>query len=72
MLIDKFLEHPNEKGENYFQHLKEAFFISFLLIISSIACLIHGFLPFTFKNVATNVAKHILKKRALSTHKEQK
>ena len=58
-LIDKFLEHPREQKETYFEHLKHAFKCGVLLGIASIACLIHSLIPFAFKKTATNISKSV-------------
>jgi len=62
-LIEKFLEHPNEQGETYLEHLYHAFRCGLLLSIASIACIIHSFIPFAFKNTATSIIRNILYQR---------
>ncbi len=49
-----FTEHPNSVDETYFEHLWFAGICSLRLILAGCACLIHSFLPFLFKKVASN------------------
>jgi len=56
------MSHLKEVNENYFKHMFEAMLISFILIISSVTCLIHSLLPFLFKSTASNNIKNILKR----------
>jgi hypothetical protein len=67
-LLDKFLEHPIEQDETYFEHFSHAFRCGLLLSIASIACFAHSLIPFIFKKTATNIAKSVISKRC----KEQK
>jgi len=62
-LLEKFLEHPHEQGETYLEHLYHAFRCGLLLSIASIACIIHSFIPFAFKNTATSIIRNILYQR---------
>ena len=62
-VVDIFCEHPHEQGETYFVHLKHASQCSVMLSVAAGACLIHAFLPFMFKDLATSIAKGVLNKR---------
>jgi hypothetical protein len=62
-LIEKFLEHPREQGKTYLEHLYHALRCGLLLSIASIACIIHSFIPFIFKNTATGIIHNILYQR---------
>ena len=53
-----FTEHPNEVGENYFQHMGHAIGFCLLLLSLSFKALVHAFFPFWYK---TTVSDRILK-----------
>jgi hypothetical protein len=48
-----FTEHPASVGETYFQHVRSAWGFAATLLIASLACLIHGALPFLFARTAS-------------------
>ena len=48
MLKSAFTDHPTSVGETYGQHMGMAFSFSARMFVASVACLIHGFLPFLF------------------------
>lgn len=50
-----FTKHPHSIGESYFQHLKFATQFGLSMLIGGIACLIHAFLPFLFKNTGSDL-----------------
>jgi hypothetical protein len=41
-----FTEHPNSVGETYLEHTGVAWRFGFKLLLASLACFIHGLLPF--------------------------
>ena len=43
-----FTEHPASVGENYFQHFVSAWSFAFRMAGGTVACLVHGLLPFLF------------------------
>lgn len=43
-----FTEHPESVGESYFQHMGMAFGFGGRMVLTGLACLVHGFLPFLF------------------------
>lgn len=43
-----FTEHPDSVGENYVQHMGSAFSFALTMLIGSLACFVHGVLPFLF------------------------
>ncbi len=45
-LFSAFTKHPASVGESYFQHMGMAFSFALPLLVSGIACLIHGVFPF--------------------------
>ena len=53
-----FTEHPNEVGENYFQHMGHAIVFCLLLLSLSFKALVHAIFPFWYK---TAVSDRILK-----------
>jgi Family of unknown function (DUF6356) len=48
MLKSAFTDHPASVGETYGQHMGVAFSFAGRMFLASLACLIHGFLPFLF------------------------
>ena len=53
-----FTKHPNDVGENYFQHMFHALRYCFLLFSLSFKALIHAIFPFCYE---TAVSDKILK-----------
>lgn len=43
-----FTSHPNSVGESYLEHMSMAFGFGARLVVSGIACLLHGIFPFLF------------------------
>lgn len=41
-----FTKHPEAVGETYFQHMGVAFSFGAKMVLSGLACLIHGIFPF--------------------------
>lgn len=41
-----FTSHPHKTGETYFQHLFFTFKIAFYLLLTALAAITHGLLPF--------------------------
>ena len=54
------MKHLDECGEGYFKHMFEAWRIVSVLLISSIACLIHSLFPFVFQKTASTMIRNIL------------
>lgn len=54
------MKHLKNVNESYFKHMKEALFIVFILIVSSIACFVHAIFPFLFTTTASKNIKFIL------------
>jgi len=53
-LFDRwFLAHPRSIGTTYFGHMLGAFAISGRMFATSLACLIHAFVPGLFEKAAT-------------------
>jgi len=68
-LIDRFLDHPREQEETYFEHFIHAFRCGLLLSVAGIACFAHSLFPFIFKKTATNIAKSVINKRCKEQNK---
>lgn len=43
-----FTDHPATVGETYFEHMAMAFGFGSRLVLSGLACLLHGIFPFLF------------------------
>jgi len=56
-LMNFFTEHPESVGETYLEHFFVAIRFSFKLFLSSIAALIHAFIPALFKKTASRQIK---------------
>jgi len=56
-LMNFFTEHPESVGETYFEHFFVAIRFSCKLFLSSIAALIHAFIPALFKKTASTQIK---------------
>lgn len=54
-----FTQHPNSVGETYFQHLRTAFSFSSALAAASMACLLHGVLPFLFTKTGSRIINQL-------------
>ncbi len=48
MLRSLFTAHPASVEETYAEHMGVAFGFSLRMFLGSLACLVHGFLPFLF------------------------
>ena len=48
MADNPFTKHPNEVGESYGRHFRQAAFYGVRMIGGGIACLIHAVFPFLF------------------------
>ncbi len=54
MLKSAFTDHPASVGETYGQHMGMAFSFAGRMFLASVACLIHGFLPFLFARTGSS------------------
>lgn len=43
-----FTEHPESVGESYLEHMGMAFGFGGRMVLTGLACLVHGILPFAF------------------------
>lgn len=49
------ITHLTDAKESYFQHMKNSLYISYLLLIGSMAAAIHAVLPWIFYKTASNI-----------------
>jgi hypothetical protein len=54
MLRSPFTEHPASVDETYIEHMGVAFSFALRMFLSSLACLVHAFLPFLFVKTGSN------------------
>lgn len=48
-----FTEHPASVGETYAQHMRSAFGFAATMFVASLACFVHGLLPWTFRTTGS-------------------
>ena len=48
MIKQAFTEHPASVGESYVEHMGMAFGFGGKMVVSGLACLLHGIFPFLF------------------------
>ena len=48
MIKRAFTEHPASVGESYLEHMGMAFGFGAKMVVSGLACLLHGLFPFLF------------------------
>jgi len=53
------MNHLEDVGMTYFQHMRHALYISFLLAVASFCCVTHAACPFIFKQTASCIIKHL-------------
>ncbi|MDT9598671.1 DUF6356 family protein [Sphingosinicella rhizophila] len=68
-----FTSHPASVGETYFEHMHMAFGFGATMIVSGIACLIHGLVPAwcvtTGSKAVTRLhSRMVLKRRSKPAH----
>ncbi len=52
-MIKDSQEHLNEVNETYFQHMRVAFKIGFIMLVTGVFCLVHGLIPSLFKKTGS-------------------
>lgn len=67
--MNPFTQHPKEVGLNYFTHMLFAFSVVGKLVLGTIACFIHAFLPFLFTHTTSGIVKNLHSK---IEHRKQK
>ena len=55
------MTHLEEAGETYFEHMRHAMGISFLLLTAGTKCLIHSIVPDLFKTAVSSKLDNINK-----------
>lgn len=59
-----FTDHPNSVGETYGEHMATAFGFGGRMVVSGLACIVHGIFPFWFNGTGSR-AVHELSKRMI-------
>ncbi len=52
-MIELMTRHPRSVGETYGEHMATAFSFAAALMLASLACLVHGLLPFLCQSTAS-------------------
>ena len=60
-----FTEHPASVGETYADHMRSAFGFALPLLGASLACMIHGVLPFLFTSTASRTVTQLYERMVL-------
>ena len=60
-IFNSFTHHPHSINESYFEHMSQAFYYGFKMIISGFAALIHAIFPFVLKTTASTSAREIIR-----------
>lgn len=63
-----FTDHPQQVGETYFSHAKEALRFSLTMFVGSVACFIHAIFPFLYQKTASNLLTKMVKRYQSRTH----
>lgn len=56
-----FTAHPASVDETYWQHLGTATRFGARLIVTGVACFVHGLLPFTFERTGSRTVETLFK-----------
>ncbi|MGZ0188039.1 MAG: DUF6356 family protein [Alphaproteobacteria bacterium] len=57
-MANPFTDHPASVGENYFEHMGQAFSFAGAMFVGALACAVHGVLPFVcLKTGSTTVSR---------------
>lgn len=70
MIKRAFTEHPASVGETYFQHMGMAFGFGGKMILSGLACLLHGIFPFLFVRTGRTCIEDL--HRRMVTHRDRR
>lgn len=54
-VLELFNKHPNEVGETYFEHLGMALSFAGRMLIATLVCATHAFLPFMFEKTGSKM-----------------
>jgi hypothetical protein len=71
-IVHLFTDHPASVGETYLSHMLYAFSVASLLLRASLACFVHGMLPFLFTSTASRTVRelydHMVRTRRIAPH----
>ncbi len=67
-MMKLFTEHPATVGETYFEHMGVAFGFGGRLMLSGIACLLHGIFPFLFVKTGSEAVDELHER--MLTHRD--
>ncbi len=56
-MLRHFRDHPESVGESYLEHMGQAFSFGSAMVLSGIACLLHGFFPFLFVTTGSSTIR---------------
>jgi hypothetical protein len=54
-----FTRHPESVGESYSAHMQVAWSFSWRLLCASLACFVHGLLPFLFERTGSRAISEL-------------
>ena len=66
-----FREHPESVGESYLEHLSQAAYFGWRMLVAGLACLIHAVLPCVFKTTGRTAISELHTKMVLHRAKHQ-
>lgn len=70
MIKRAFTEHPDSVGESYAEHMGMAFGFGAKMVLSGLACLIHGIFPFLFKRTGRECIEDL--HHRMVTHRDRR
>ena len=70
LLTALFIDHPSSVGETYLSHLLSASSFACKMLFDSIACLLHGLLPFMFVKTGSKVISEL--HTSMVTHRDKR
>ena len=56
-MLKKFTEHPHERGETYFEHMRAAWKAIYTLKVIELQCLVHSVFPFLYIDALSSKIK---------------
>lgn len=70
MFLKLFTKHPATVGESYFGHMAQAFSFAVEMLVGSLACFLHAFLPFMFEKTGSKAITRLHKR--MVTHRDRR
>lgn len=55
MITEAFTKHPDSVGESYTEHMGTALSFAGPLLLATLCCLVHAFLPFLFEKTGSQI-----------------